>query len=337
VSIERQISNASITDSLEQSKVSQESTTPKKVKQAQASQVSSQQNTVSPSKASKGKGPQHPEALKQTDSEPAASTSGENPQSETQNAVNFQLSAGNKNVTENARSETQSDLTPSSLDKRKASASNPQTTIRVPLEVQKIKTDPILTTTTNYDEEIFRLAAATPVPISNTIERQFFESQLLLYVLENIRGEHQKRQNYHGELDQGETELRRSLVDKLAYICDFKKGGPTVTAIALQKTNQGVVFWLAANETVKAKVIAFLRQVLKLLKQVELRASRKTTETQLLGMIVPFNKERIDYYWNALSRELSICITRLEALEKSTSKLLSLISSMNVILRNPLL
>jgi hypothetical protein len=50
-------------------------------------------------------------------------------------------------------------------------------------------------------DEIFRLAAATPVPISPVIEGQFHESQLLLYVLEKVRGEHKKRRNYYGELD----------------------------------------------------------------------------------------------------------------------------------------
>lgn len=176
------------------------------------------------------------------------------------------------------------------------------------------------------DEGIFRLAAATPVPISPIVERQFYESQLLLYVLEKVRGEHKKRQNYHGELDQDETELRRSFVDKLAYICDFKKGGSTVTALALQKTYQGVIFWLAANETVKPKVIDFLRRVLQLLKKVEDGASRKATETQLLALIVPFNKDRLEYYWSALLKYLPLCIERLEVLEGSTSELLSCLS-----------
>jgi hypothetical protein len=173
----------------------------------------------------------------------------------------------------------------------------------------------------NLDEAIFRLAAATPVPISPIIERQFYESQLLLYVLEKVRGEHKKRQNYHGELDQDETELRRSFVDKLAYICDFKKGGSTVTALALQKTYQGVIFWLAANETVKFKVVAFFRQVLHLVKKVEAGASSKATERQLLALIVPFNKERLDYYWSALLKYLPVCIERLGVLESTTSEL----------------
>ncbi|PMD67018.1 uncharacterized protein K444DRAFT_510514, partial [Hyaloscypha bicolor E] len=101
------------------------------------------------------------------------------------------------------------------------------------------------------------------------VKRQFHESQLLLYVLERVRGEHKKQQNYYGELDQGETELRRSFMDKLAYICDFKKGGSTATALALQKTYQGATFWIATNETVKLKVIEFLQQILQLLKNMD--------------------------------------------------------------------
>lgn len=172
----------------------------------------------------------------------------------------------------------------------------------------------------NLNGEVFRLAAATPVPISPTVERQFYESQLLLHVLEKVRGEHKKRQNYHGELDQDETELRRSFVDKLAYICDFKKGGSTVTALALQKTYQGVTFWVAANETIKPKVIEFLQQILLLLKNVD-SIPREDIETQLQALVVLFNRERLDYYWSALERDLPLCMERLEDLEGSAGKL----------------
>ncbi|OBT85143.1 hypothetical protein VE02_05607 [Pseudogymnoascus sp. 03VT05] len=165
-------------------------------------------------------------------------------------------------------------------------------------------------------DEVFRLAAATPVPISPIIERQFHESQLLLHVLEKVRGKHKKRQNYHGELDQDETELRRSFVDKLAYICDFKKGGSTVTALALQKTYQGVTFWIGANETIKPKVIEFLQQILQVLKTVN-GASRQTAETLLLALIVPFNEKRLDYYWTALKKVLPLCMERIDDLESS--------------------
>lgn len=34
-------------------------------------------------------------------------------------------------------------------------------------------------------------------------------------------------------------------------MCATSKKGSTVTALALQKTYQGIIFWLAANKTVK--------------------------------------------------------------------------------------
>ncbi|KIN03025.1 hypothetical protein OIDMADRAFT_119255 [Oidiodendron maius Zn] len=142
-------------------------------------------------------------------------------------------------------------------------------------------------------DETFQLAASNPADITSTVERQFYESQLLLYVLGQVRGERRNRQNYHGELDQDDAELRRSFVDQLAYICDFKTGGTTVTALALQKTYQGIIFWLAANETVKPKVRDFLREVLGLLRDIE-GSSKKAAETKLLALVVNFNKERTE-------------------------------------------
>ena len=177
----------------------------------------------------------------------------------------------------------------------------------------------IVAKTSALRAQFFRLAASAPVPVSPVVERQFYESQLLLYVLEKVRGEHKKRQNYHGELDQGETELRRSFVDKLAYICDFKKGGNTVTALALQKTYQGVTFWIAANETVKPKVLEFLQRVLQSLKNAG-GISRESIAMQLLALVVSFNLERLDYYWSALKNDLPLCIERLNKLESSAGK-----------------
>ena len=281
-----------------QSSVQHVPETPKSVSAASTSnkalQTPAQNVMVTLSSTPKSKGIEKPETPNRTHSETAISTSNNGVASESSSVARTSISD---------------------------STSRPGAPRQDP-EAQSNSTPTVTAMTSNLDGAIFRLAAATPVPISPIVERQFYESQLLLYVLEKVRGEHKKRQNYHGELDQDETELRRSFIDKLAYICDFKKGGSTVTALALQKTYQGVIFWLAANETVKPKVIDFLRLVLQLLKKVEVGASRKATETQLLALIVPFNKDRLDYYWSALSKYLPLCIERLEVLEGSTSELL---------------
>lgn len=194
----------------------------------------------------------------------------------------------------------------------KISLSSPSSFVRRSMSVQSCETQNELA------DETFQLAASNPADITSTVERQFYESQLLLYVLGQVRGERRNRQNYHGELDQDDAELRRSFVDQLAYICDFKTGGTTVTALALQKTYQGIIFWLAANETVKPKVRDFLREVLGLLRDIE-GSSKKAAETKLLALVVNFNKERLDFYWSHLKKSLPDGMKRLKALEITTN------------------
>jgi hypothetical protein len=281
------------------SKVPHPPTTPKIPIKTDAPQKPALNATVTQCPIQKGKGIEIPEIPKQTNPNLIASTS------------NSGATVGSSLVgTTPAISSGSSIL----------ASSNGRTPLNRTIKTPNSLAPSIAAKISDLNYEIFRLAAATPVPISPTVERQFYESQLLLYVLEKVRGEHKKRQNYHGELDQGETELRRSFVDKLAYICDFKKGGSTVTALALQKTYQGVTFWIGANETIKPKVIGFLQQILQVLKNVD-STSRETTETQLLALIVPFNKVRLDYYWSAVKRNLPLCIERLDNLEGSAGKL----------------
>ncbi|KFY98090.1 hypothetical protein V500_01800, partial [Pseudogymnoascus sp. VKM F-4518 (FW-2643)] len=231
------------------SKVPQPPATPKIPNDTRAPQNPIQNAKVSPSPIQKGKGIEVPETPKQTNSNSAASTS------------NNGATLGSSILRTTPAILLGSSTLASTSDPTLVSNQTPKKeTNSAPYIAAKISDF--------LHNEFFRLAAATPVPISPTIERQFYESQLLLHALEKVRGEHKKRQNYHGELDQDETELRRSFVDKLAYICDFKKGGSTVTALALQKTYQGVTFWIGANETVKPKVIEFLQKILQVLKNV---------------------------------------------------------------------
>ncbi|KFZ20014.1 hypothetical protein V501_00344, partial [Pseudogymnoascus sp. VKM F-4519 (FW-2642)] len=289
------------------SKVPQPPSTLKIPNNTKAPQNPIQNAKVNPSPIQKGKGIEIPETPKQTNSNSPASTS------------NNGATLGSLILRTTPATLLRSSTSASTSDPTLVSDQTPKTeTNSAPYIAAKIS---------GFLHDEFRLAAATPVPISPAIERQFYESQLLLHALEKVRGEHKRRQNYHGELDQDETELRRSFVDKLAYICDFKKGGSTVTALALQKTYQGVTFWISANETIKPKVIEFLKKILQVLKNVD-SAPRKATETLLLGLIVPFNEERLYYYWTALKRVLPQCMERLDSLGSSAGILSPLSYSM---------
>ena len=43
------------------------------------------------------------------------------------------------------------------------------------------------------------------------------------------------------------------------FICAYEKSPHCVTAVALEKTPQGITFWVAANEKLEVKFLNFLR------------------------------------------------------------------------------
>ncbi|EDR06600.1 uncharacterized protein LACBIDRAFT_328865 [Laccaria bicolor S238N-H82] len=94
--------------------------------------------------------------------------------------------------------------------------------------------------------------------------KRFYEALVLQHVLGITRGDHIPRplpDVQHAEYLDG-ISLRRNFLEKLAFVCDYEKGGATVTAIALQQTPAAVIFWVAANEDVKSKVKPFLETIL---------------------------------------------------------------------------
>ena len=60
--------------------------------------------------------------------------------------------------------------------------------------------------------------------------------------------------------------MRRLLLQKLAYLCDYTKGGASVTALALEHRPAGTTFWVAANSCPEGRIVPFLRGLLKKLR-----------------------------------------------------------------------
>jgi hypothetical protein len=182
---------------------------------------------------------------------------------------------------------------------------------------------PVQEQTSNTLAKSCELALVPTLPISTVIETQFYGALVLLYTLDQIQGQHTKRPSYSGGFEGESSELRRSFIDSLAYICDYKKGGDSVTAIAIQRTCQGTKFWVAANQGVKDIVTDFLRDVLQNLKGVSVEHER-AVQRSLLSKIVAFNKQRLDFYWKSLRGNLRLCFVRLEEMIQGSGKLLQL-------------
>ena len=78
----------------------------------------------------------------------------------------------------------------------------------------------------------------------------------------------------------------------------FPAGGATVTALVLESTLQGVVFWVATNKTPEQLVTPFLHGLLKDLNQLynSDQDMAELLEDCILNKIVKFNLKRIETY-----------------------------------------
>lgn len=148
------------------------------------------------------------------------------------------------------------------------------------------------------------------VPAKPKLLNRFYEPLVLLHVLDPSRGSRIPR--YSSDVECQEEELRRSFIDSMAYICDYEKGGDTVTAAAIQKEPAGVTIWLAANTNVQDKTISYLRNVLDTLVAVNV-SNRADTEELLARKIISFNNKRLQAYRTFTRQPLS---KSLKALKK---------------------
>jgi len=119
-------------------------------------------------------------------------------------------------------------------------------------------------------------------------------------------------------LDESELDnwnLRRSFLNYLAYICDFKKGGATVTAIALEQKPAGVVFWVVANENVKNKVVKALEEILKGLAGLDGTTGDEqaaTVQERAFRCAAELGMPRVKTYWQFMQESLKKCLRVLE-------------------------
>jgi hypothetical protein len=149
------------------------------------------------------------------------------------------------------------------------------------------------------------LARSTDLPTSRLLHR-FYEPLGLLSALGKARGEHTHKTLPSFEQADSLTaqQLRRQFLDELAFLCDYKKGGNSCTAIALGQTPQHWVFWVAANKCPERSIVPFLTELLKILEG----AHREGDDQFLIGDIfrtsVTFARKRIKTYARYLLSDL---------------------------------
>jgi hypothetical protein len=139
---------------------------------------------------------------------------------------------------------------------------------------------------------------------------------VLLHTLDPIRGAHLQRPTLDRarSSEYGNGELRRTFVDKLAYICDYAKGGDSVTAIALQRLPETVVFVVAANNNVRPRVTGLLHSILSQLKDCSALTPEQSVQLRdIIGaQCIDLSKSRVETYRRFLREPLRRCIATLQ-------------------------
>uniref|UniRef100_A0A093XCB4 Glutamate racemase n=1 Tax=Talaromyces marneffei PM1 TaxID=1077442 RepID=A0A093XCB4_TALMA len=144
------------------------------------------------------------------------------------------------------------------------------------------------------------------------LERRFYEPLVLLSVLDPVRGCRFTNSIY--TTDETLDQLRRSIVDAIAIICDSHKGGDTVMAAVLQSIPSRTVIWLAANEKPKTRTVHYLQRIIGTLAKAT-PDTRVQLADEISDCVVKFCQSRMNYYRKELSRELPRCLSKLYKVE----------------------
>lgn len=125
----------------------------------------------------------------------------------------------------------------------------------------------------------------------NKLLSRFYEALYLLHLLGRTRGPRIITNLNPTNI----ADTRRRFLKNLATVCDYRKGGPSTTAIAIEDRQDCNVLWVSSNEGPKEKVLTFLEEVLGAIKTFsELPQDRQASaEEDLMRKCVEFADKRI--------------------------------------------
>ncbi|UQC87193.1 uncharacterized protein CLUP02_12695 [Colletotrichum lupini] len=161
-------------------------------------------------------------------------------------------------------------------------------------------------------EEKSRKMALTPrmEPYAR-LRYRLYEALLLLSIIRPIVGPHVVSQlgTYTTQ------DVQRRFFKNLAFLCDYRKGGRTATAIAVENRYDCYVFWVASNEGAGDKVVGFLEDVLKTLRvfcEPINELDRATAEVALVVRCTAFASDRLRQEARILRNSARKCRLSLE-------------------------
>lgn len=133
---------------------------------------------------------------------------------------------------------------------------------------------------------------------------RLYEALNLLDLLGRVRGPQRIV-----AFDSSTLAIRRRFLKNLAFLCDYMKGGPSSTAVAVEDRANCNVFWISSNEEPSEDTRKFLEFVITTVKNSHaLTESQKTqAENSLARKCVEFASMRVRKQARGLSSSARLC------------------------------
>lgn len=138
---------------------------------------------------------------------------------------------------------------------------------------------------------------------------RFYEPLILISLLDPVQGAQSSEQPLISDSIEHEAKrMRRTILYRLSAMCDYAKGGQTVTAIAVEHRPSGPIYWISSNEDVDKKIKRFLEETLLILGDAVV-AHYSAQETialrdRLFEKFTLFNRPRLRKTWHLLQVNL---------------------------------
>jgi hypothetical protein len=149
-------------------------------------------------------------------------------------------------------------------------------------------------------------------PRLNGAERllhRFYEPLVLLSILQPARGERAFNTDpTYNKTDPGR--LWHKFLNQISWLCDYKRGGRTVSSVAVQATAPGPTYWLAANSNPVPKALPHLEWLLRELANLQalLPDQLQMVEDEIVTRCISFSAAKVKFYGRQLDKSIKCVI-----------------------------
>jgi hypothetical protein len=155
-----------------------------------------------------------------------------------------------------------------------------------------------------------------PIQLSYKFANRFYGPILLLHGL-NVACIHNQPVHFPDVLldaEQSPKQAFHDFVNKLAQLCDIKRGGETVTAFTVLEFPDHIQYRFTSNHRESedfSLTQRFVTSILNALGRAERHELQDMTST-ILRTFLPFTRPRVEAYVNLLKKQTIICISSTE-------------------------